>query len=94
MNYKECRLPKKHGGYRVIHVPDTALMDELHDILNELMHSGIGPGPHLHAYVRGRNIITNAKALMAWDPIDKKYLTPKYLLKADIFNFFNKFRII
>jgi hypothetical protein len=53
------------------------------------MALAIPAGPHIHAYVRRRNIVTNAQKLQAWDPLTQTYITPRYLLKLDIKDFFN-----
>ena len=62
--YREVRIPKNGGGFRTIHVPDTALKRQQLKILKSLKALRIGPGNHIHAYMKGRSVRTNAEALM------------------------------
>lgn len=87
--YQEIKLNKGNGKVRTIHVPNPQLKSRLKQLLKIIMSMAIPAGPHIHAYVRRRNIVTNARKLQAWNDTTKTYVTPKFLLKLDIKNFFN-----
>jgi RNA-directed DNA polymerase len=92
--FRETRIPKGNGKFRIIHVPDPPLKDKLSRILKIIMSLAIPAGPHIHAYVRRRNIVTNARKLQAWDNFSQSFITPRYLLKLDVKDFFNSLRSV
>lgn len=87
--FRPIKLSKGNGKFRTIHVPHPRLKDRLKRLLKIIMSLAIPAGPHIHAYVRRRNIITNARKLQAWNPLTKTFITPRYLLKLDVKDFFN-----
>lgn len=87
--FRAVQLNKGNGKVRTIHVPHPRLKDRLRRLLRMLMAQAVPAGPHIHAYVKRRNIVTNARKLQAWDPVNQVYITPRYLLKIDVKDFFN-----
>lgn len=87
--YRLKQINQGNGKIRNIHVPHPRLKDRLKRLLKILMSLAIPAGPHIHAYIRRRNIVTNARKLQAWDPRTQTYITPHYLLKLDVKDFFN-----
>lgn len=76
-HYVSFRIPKRHGGMRVIHAPKTklkALQRQLHDLLVRKLPVS----EHAHGFVKGRSVRTNAA------PHVKKAV----VLKLDLRDFF------
>lgn len=76
-HYVAFRIPKRHGGTRVIHAPKTKLK-ALQRQLHELLVSKLPVSEHAHGFVKGRSVRTNA------EPHVKKAV----VLKLDLKDFF------
>ncbi|MBL0467426.1 MULTISPECIES: retron St85 family RNA-directed DNA polymerase [Aeromonas] len=79
--YKVYAIPKRRSGYRIIAHPAKPLK-LIQRLILQLLEPSVKIHDNVHAYVKGRSIITNAT-------VHKKN---KYLLKMDINNFFNSIK--
>ena len=71
-------IPKRSGGFRVIHEPRPALKQKQRGILRWLNERGIRTGAYAHGFVRNRSTFTHAKL----------HVGKKLIIKLDIENFF------
>jgi len=86
--YQIIKIPKQDGGFREIRVPDAKLKKKQLEILGWLKRLKIHPGYHIHAYMRGRSVRTNAEALLLREG-DGTLRSPDCILKIDITDFFH-----
>jgi RNA-directed DNA polymerase len=75
--YKKFRVPKKSGGYRNIHSPNSSL-GIVQRKLSQVLYAVYRPRPSVHGFAASRSIITNAKA----------HVRKKFILNLDIKDFF------
>lgn len=57
--YRNFRIPKKSGGFRLITAP-TGRLKEIQSVLNVILQTFFTPSPHTFGFVAGRNIRDNA----------------------------------
>jgi len=86
--YQIVKIQKRGGGFREIRIPDAKLKKKQLEILGWLKRLKIHPGYHIHAYMRGRSVRTNAKALLL-KQADGTLRSPDCILKIDISDFFH-----
>jgi RNA-directed DNA polymerase len=79
--YREIRIPKKHGGERVLHAPEGALRQVQYWILRRLLDHDT-PHAAAHAFRRGRSIVTNARL----------HEGQRVVIRIDLENFFPSVR--
>ncbi|NJK31600.1 MAG: RNA-directed DNA polymerase [Deltaproteobacteria bacterium] len=77
MPYRPFRIPKRSGGARLIFEPHPMLRHVQRWILDSIL-SKVRPNDNAYAFVQGRNAIDAAR----------KHCGAKWLVKADIVNFF------
>lgn len=89
-SYKEFRIPKKNGKYRIIQAPEKNLKNiqrKLGKFLNKTHNKYIeDKGIKLnisHGFVKGKNIFSNAKI----------HRNKRYVLNVDILDFFPSFHL-
>lgn len=75
--YKEFKIPKKKGGYRLISSPNSELMTLQRKIVDEIL-SLFSVSQYCHSYKKAHNIKTNSIY----------HLNQDLVLKVDIKNFF------
>jgi RNA-directed DNA polymerase len=75
--YTKFRVPKKSGGYRTIHSPNSSL-GIVQRKLSQVLYAVYRPRPSVHGFAASRSIITNAKA----------HVKKKFVLNLDIKDFF------
>lgn len=76
--YKEHRIPKRNGGFRIIHEPAPELKAKQRSILNWLQARGIKPSYYAYGFIRGRSTVKHARL----------HVGKKIVLKLDIEDFF------
>jgi retron-type reverse transcriptase len=76
-SYREIRLPRKNGTYRIIHSPDDPIKNIQRWILRNIL-AGYAPHDASHGFVRGRSIVTNAS----------QHVGHSVLIMMDIADFF------
>ncbi|HLP91313.1 MAG TPA: reverse transcriptase domain-containing protein [Nostocaceae cyanobacterium] len=75
--YKSFGIPKKTDGVRQITTPITALKI-IQKKLNQVLQAVYNPKPSVHGFVKGKNIVSNAKA----------HSKKRYVLNMDLKDFF------
>lgn len=78
--YNIVKIPKKHGGFRYIYIPNDSLKEKLHSFLPVIknIYDKYKKIDCDHAFYRGRNSVTNAHA----------HIQHRYVLSLDIKDFF------
>ena len=79
--YREHRIPKRSGGFRQLMVPIESLK-KTQRLIQEKILDVYDPYPCVHAYCRGRSILTNAT----------EHKNSKVLLKLDLEDFFGNIK--
>ena len=75
--YKKFRVPKRSGGYRNIHSPNSSL-GIVQRKLSQVLYAVYRPRPSVHGFATSRSIVTNAQA----------HVKKKFILNLDIKDFF------
>lgn len=76
-NYRVFHIPKKDGGLREVAAPCSELK-EIQRQLSEKLLDAWQPTPYSYGFLRGRNIVDNAR----------EHLNQKWVLNIDLENFF------
>jgi len=79
MKYIEFKVPKRKGGYRVIHAPDDELKEYIRTFMKECPVFRLKESIFCHGFCKGRNTVT---AVLP-------HVGKKYLIVMDIKDFFN-----
>ena len=88
-DYRVFKLPKKSGGFRMIHAPSTNLKMIQREMLPDLVsvfrktEKHLGLGRIAHGFIKGRNAVTGAK----------QHIGYAVTLQMDISNFFDNVTI-
>lgn len=59
--YEIWQKPKKSGGYRVMHTPQSELM-RIQNCINDKILVNLPISPIVHGFIKGRGIVSNAEA--------------------------------
>lgn len=78
-NYNIFRIPKRHGGFREICVPNDYL-NNIQKTLSELLDMLYRPKRCVYGFVTGRNIVDNAD----------NHLNKRFILNIDLKDFFTQ----
>ena len=85
--YKKMNIPKKNsrnfGQYRTVYKAINYALPLIHKNLETAINLSENFPPYVHGFVRKRSIVTNAK----------NHLAKKFILNADINNFFESIKI-
>jgi RNA-directed DNA polymerase len=76
--YKEFHVPKKSGGFRIVHSPQNSLKI-IQRKLSQVLYAIYQPRPSIHGFAASRSIITNAKL----------HTKKNFILNLDLKDFFD-----